>query len=200
MHDIAANTSSLLVEGSKVLNHLGIQLDYQSFQVSHDLKYILFGCDKEPLWRYSSRSNFWIHEIATSKTVSLDKRSNPSRIAIAKWAPQGHAIAYVRNNDLYITTSSDFSSSIRITNDGNETIFNGIPDWVYEEEVFGSDSAVWWSPDGKKLVFLRFDESEVPIYSFPIYNPDRFSPGAAPYATFTNMRYPKPGCKSNTHL
>jgi dipeptidyl aminopeptidase len=127
--------------------------------------------------------------------VPLTERNSPSKTAIAKWAPQGHSVAYVEENDLYVATSANFSSAIRVTNNGNETIFNGIPDWAYEEEVFGSDSAVWWSPDGKKLAYLSFDESEVQVYSYPIYNPDRFSPGASSYPKSADMRYPKPGSK-----
>lgn len=80
-----------------------------------------------------------------------------------------------------------------MTIDGGPTTFNAIPDWVYEEEVFGGDSAIWWSPDGSKLAYISFDEHAVPEYEFPIYNPSSTKPGANPYPTSTVMRYPKPG-------
>jgi dipeptidyl aminopeptidase len=59
---------------------------------------------------------------------------------------------------------------IRITLDGSDTVFNGVPDWVYEEEVFSGDKASWWSPDGRRIAFLKFDETKVMEYKFPIYN------------------------------
>ena len=57
--------------------------------------------------------------------------------------------------------------ALRLTQDGSETVFNGVPDWVYEEEVLSSDKAVWWSPDGAAVSWLRFDEALVDKYDFP---------------------------------
>jgi dipeptidyl aminopeptidase len=196
LHDLTANTTTRLVEGSKILNDYGIRLEYSTFQVSPDLRYILFGVDRDPVWRWSSRANYWIHDLEHSTTVPLIPITSPPSTAIAKWSPKGHNIAFVQNNDLYISTLASSSSNgtvIRITRTGNETIFNGVPDWVYEEEVFSSDSATWWSPDGKKLAFLSFDESEVHVYSFPVYNPKERHPGGDSYPTSMDMRYPKPG-------
>ena len=192
LHDIGKNTTSMLVKHADVRGEMGVQLDWQTFSVSHDLRYILFSVDRDKLWRWSSRSNFFVHNIAEKTTTPLTQTTVPSLTAIAKWAPQGHSIVFVKENDLYVSPLDDLASPIRVTSNGNETIFNGIPDWVYEEEVFGSDSTVWWSPDGRKLAFLTFDESEVHQYKFPIYNKDRFSPGADSYPSETVMRYPKP--------
>lgn len=194
LEDLAHNMSRILVRGSQILDpEEGIQLEYQTFSVSSDLRYILFGADRDQKWRHSSRSNFFIHDLTTSQTTALIKPVYPSLTAFAKWAPRGHSIAFVHDNDLYVTRSTNSTSPIRVTKDGNATIFNGIPDWVYEEEVFGTDSALWWSPDGRKLAFLRFDESEVEVYSYPIYNPNRQAPGASAYPNTIDMRYPKPG-------
>lgn len=97
-------------------------------------------------------------------------------------------MTYVHGNDVYVKVGEE---DVRVTGDGGPTTFNGVPDWVYEEEVFSSDSTVWWSPDGTKIAFLSFDEEKVMEYEFPIYNPSPFSPGASPYPTSTIMRYPK---------
>ena len=43
-------------------------------------------------------------------------------------------------------------------------VFNGIPDWVFEEEVFEDNYALWWSPDGNKLVWGHFNDTEVGSY------------------------------------
>ena len=85
------------------------------------------------------------------------------------------------------------TSPIRITTSGNASLFHGVPDWVYEEEVFSSDYALWWSPDSTKIAFLAFDETLVNEYVFPIYNPTEDSDAIIPYTTKVVMKYPKPG-------
>jgi dipeptidyl aminopeptidase len=81
----------------------------------------------------------------------------------------------------------------RVTNSGNATLFHGVPDWVYEEEVFSSNFALWWSPDSSKIAFLVSDETLVNEYTFPIYNPTYDANTVAPYPSEQTMRYPKPG-------
>lgn len=80
-----------------------------------------------------------------------------------------------------------------MTTSGNASLFHGVPDWVYEEEVFESDFALWWSPDSKKVAFLAFDETLVPEFSFPVYNPTEDSDAVIPYTSDVVMKYPKPG-------
>lgn len=80
-----------------------------------------------------------------------------------------------------------------MTTSGNASLFHGVPDWVYEEEIFAADFALWWSPDSSKLAFLAFDETAVPEFTFPIYNPTEDSDKVVPYTTEVTMKYPKPG-------
>ena len=79
-------------------------------------------------------------------------------IQYAGWAPTGDTIAYVKGNNLYIWKNG---TSTQITDDGGPDVFNGVPDWVYEEEIFGSHYTLWFSPDATQLAFLRFDETGV---------------------------------------
>jgi len=77
---------------------------------------------------------------------------------------------------------------IRYTTDGTDVIYNGWSSWVYYEEILGRSTnykAFWWSPDSKKLAFMRFDDTKVPM--FPIY----VSKGQHGYLEET--RYPKAG-------
>jgi dipeptidyl-peptidase-4 len=52
-----------------------------------------------------------------------------------------------------------------ITTDGSaeKRIKYGTASWVYGEEL-DQITAMWWSPDSRKLAFYRFDESMVPDY------------------------------------
>lgn len=161
-------------------------------------------------WRHSSHVNVWVHEVATGKTTPLTgKKEDKPTVSYFTWIPRPRdapspispevanypppSIAYVQANDLYVLLSPR-SHPIRITNDGAESIFNAVPDWVYEEEVFESNFALWPSPTGSYLAYLRFDETEVPIYEYPVYNPNSFSAGGTtPYLQQVKMKYPKPG-------
>lgn len=85
------------------------------------------------------------------------------------------------------------STPIQITSSGNASLFHGVSDWVYEEEIFGADFALWWSPDSAKIAYLSFDETTVDEYTFPIYNPTEDSHTVHPYPKHVTMKYPKPG-------
>jgi dipeptidyl aminopeptidase len=87
------------------------------------------------------------------------------------------------NNDLYVT---DLKKHTRVTFDGAATIFNGVPDWVYEEEVFGNNFATWWSPDATHVAYLRFNETEVPEYRLPLFAKSNES-----YPQEIAIKYPK---------
>ncbi len=54
---------------------------------------------------------------------------------------------------------------MQITTDGSEKtrVKYGTASWVYGEEL-SQRTAMWWSPDGKKLAYYRFDESKVPDF------------------------------------
>ncbi|GAA5940217.1 hypothetical protein JCM1841_004894 [Sporobolomyces salmonicolor] len=198
--DINKNETRLLVDGNNIRDGRE-KLEWVRFKVSADLKFILFDTDWTKQWRHSSHANFWVHDIAASTTVRLRSPSYPPHTAFASFSPRNHHIAYVHANDLYVLENpparGERVSPIRLTVDGSPTTFNGVPDWVYEEEgrllVFSSDTTTWWSPDASKLAFLSFDEELVPEYEFPIYNTEWATPGAQPYPAHTVMRYPKAG-------
>ena len=96
-------------------------------------------------------------------------------------------------NDLYILPSPVNRAPIRVTSSGNASLFHGVPDWVYEEEVFSADFALWWSPSSAKVAYLKFDETDVDEFTFPVYNPTENSYEVVPYPGSVTMKYPKPG-------
>ena len=68
-------------------------------------------------------------------------------------------IAFVRANDLYVVDLA--GRERRITTDGSDVILNGKLDYVYQEEVYGRGNfkGYWWSPDSRRIAFLRLDET-----------------------------------------
>ena len=102
-----------------------------------------------------------------------------------KWA------AYTKtDNNLYLL-NTETNAETALSSDGSETILNGYASWVYYEEILGRGSrykSFWWSPDSKKICFMRFDDSNVPV--FPIYWSD------GQHGKLENQRYPKAGDKN----
>lgn len=102
-------------------------------------------------------------------------------------SPDEKYVAFTRNNDLYAIEVAT-KKEIRYTTDGSDVIYNGWASWVYYEEILGRASryrAFWWSPDSRRLAFMRFDDSKVPV--FPIYSE------VGQHGFLENTRYPKAG-------
>ncbi|KAI9510550.1 dipeptidyl aminopeptidase [Russula earlei] len=170
--NLKSNATTNLVRISDLVNEHGNRLIWSSWKLSPDMKYMLIKADSLKQWRHSSFGNYWIHI----------PPSYPPIVAYATWSPIGERIAYVMKNDIFV-----------VTNSGSATLFHGVPDWVYEEEVLSTDFALWWSPDSSKIAFLVLDEALVNEYTIPIYNPTSDSDTVVPYTEELTMRYPKPG-------
>lgn len=190
------NTSSLFVDTSKVLDDKGNRLQWDGYKISPDMEYVLFRSNYQKQWRHSSHGNYWVHRVSDSSTWPVLAPTSPPKIAYAAWSPVSHSLAYVSGNDLYIVTAQEVGAgmnAIRVTDDGSASVFNGVPDWVYEEEVFSTDFALWWSPDGQSIAYLRSDETNVREYTLQYYNPTSDAFTSHPYLTDLEMKYPKPG-------
>ena len=89
----------------------------------------------------------------------------------AELSPDGSRLAVYRDRNLYMTSPSDCTAAngVAITTDGSvkDRIKYGTASWVYGEEL-EQTTAFWWSPDGTKLAYYRFDESRIPDYYLQI--------------------------------
>ena len=84
-------------------------------------------------------------------------------------SPDGKLKAYTKDRNMYLS-DADGNNVVAITSEGNDEnqIKYGIATWVYGEEL-GQSTAMWWSPDSKKVAFYRFDEKEAKKY-YVLYN------------------------------
>ncbi|MDQ2843887.1 MAG: S9 family peptidase, partial [Acidobacteriota bacterium] len=79
-----------------------------------------------------------------------------------KLSPDGKSVVYRWKSNLYVLDLA--TKNIRqLTADGTPTLLNGQLDWVYPEEL-DLGTAVWWSPDSKRIAYMQFDVSREFIY------------------------------------
>ncbi len=86
------------------------------------------------------------------------------RQATEAWTADSARKAIFKDRNIFIQ-DRDGSGERQLTTDGSESgrIKYGTASWVYGEEL-GQVTAMWWSPDGSKLAFYRFDERPVKDY------------------------------------
>ncbi|KAL2002882.1 hypothetical protein VTN02DRAFT_5668 [Thermoascus thermophilus] len=163
---------------------------------SPDLKKVLVMSDEQRNWRHSFTGRYWLFDVETQTAQPLDPDDPDGRIQLASWSPRSDAVVFTRENNMYLRKLSS-QKVIPITTDGGKDLFYGIPDWVYEEEVFEGNSATWWSGDGKYVAFLRTDESAVPEYPVQYFlsrpSGTMPPPGLENYPEVRQIKYPKAG-------
>uniref|UniRef100_V5G0L2 Seprase n=1 Tax=Anoplophora glabripennis TaxID=217634 RepID=V5G0L2_ANOGL len=182
------STSKILLDSTD--NVLLTAFDYH---LSGDGLYLLVAYNYQKLYRHSFKAQYQIIDINTGSKYDL-MASNQS-VQLVAWAPVGNALIYVYENNIYYKSSATSEDSVTITSTSN-FVTNGIPDWVYEEEVFSSNKALWFSPDGTKLAFGRFNDTQVPVMVIPVYG----EPGSMlfQYPRANLIKYPKAGTTNPT--
>lgn len=182
--NVETNTTDSILSRDFITQHTSWTIP--SFRLSSDLKKVLV--------RYASRQIFRHSTVAKFSIIRLDsldeyKVADGDEIQIAFFTPNGKGLAFIRENDIsYLDIPDDaanYGAPVKITDDGVPGIeYNGIPDWVYEEEVLSTDAAVWISPSGKHLAYARFNDTMVREAVYDIY-------GNNTYPEEVHLRYPK---------
>ena len=164
---------------------------FDGYIMSPDEKLILIQTDTKPIYRRSFTATYYIYNVRNNKMEPLSD-NGPQQVPL--FSPDGNQIAFVRDNNIYLVKLLFGNSESQVTKDGKFTeVLNGIPDWVYEEE-FGFNRAFDFSADSQMLAYIRFDESQVPMYSFPLYK--GLAPALNDFATYPGeyaYKYPMPG-------
>lgn len=230
VHNLQSNATRLWVSPQDIKDERGRTLEFSSLSVSQDQTYLMLFTQARSVFRHSTLSDVYIHHLPSKSTSQLGVR-----LQSAQWAPTGHHVAYVKDNDVYVKSEPDGLRVTRVSETGGPDVFNGVAEYVPsesafvcfrrsltlnslgtaagsvsgssrrrwvrnasdalplnttdEEEIFGSSSALWWSPDGSKLIYATFDDSQVPEYSFPLYSEDPWFPGQEkPYTVRSSLQ------------
>lgn len=171
-----------LADGKKqsVLFEAPDDMSVQDFQLSADGKKILLQSNTQKLYRYSKKADYLVYDLDRRQLTSVFEEGKQR---YADFNPQGDKVAFIYQNNLYYRDLQS-GAVTQVTQDGRlNHIINGAADWVYEEE-FGLTQAYAWSPDGRYLAFLRFDESEVPEFTMANYK-------GGIYPEYATWKYPK---------
>ena len=156
------------------------KLKISDYVFSNNEQKILLETLSDPIYRRSKQAIYWIYDMQLNQLFKI----NDEKIQEPLLSPDGSHVAYVLKRNLFVKNLLNQKIS-QLTYDGDYQTINGITDWVYEEE-FGFVRAFDWSPDSKKIAFMHFDESKVPIFSMDFYGNDNYP---FPYM----FRYPKAG-------
>nr|XP_018915973.1 PREDICTED: dipeptidyl aminopeptidase-like protein 6 isoform X1 [Bemisia tabaci]XP_018915974.1 PREDICTED: dipeptidyl aminopeptidase-like protein 6 isoform X1 [Bemisia tabaci]XP_018915975.1 PREDICTED: dipeptidyl aminopeptidase-like protein 6 isoform X1 [Bemisia tabaci] len=192
LYNAATDTKKVLMTNSTFR-----QLNAAEFYVSSDIKYVLLVSDAKQVYTNTRTAKYHVYEIATqSRTgltpaISSTEDSDAVRLELVQWSPRGNALVFVYKHDIYYAPRARRSPPgaplLRLTSNGSPTIRNGIPDWMYQEEIFKSGSGVWFSPDGRYLAYASFNDSLVGELKYPIYGM------RTQYPHIEILRYPKAG-------
>lgn len=164
---------------------------FDDYIMSPDESRILIQTETKPIYRHSFTAVYHIFNVRNNTLEPLSE-NGPQQVPL--FSPDGNQIAFVRDNNIYLVKLLFGNSESQVTTDGKfNHVLNGIPDWVYEEE-FGFNRAFDFSADSKMLAYIRFDESHVPMYSFPWYK--GMAPAMEQYDVYPGAyryKYPMPG-------
>ncbi|XP_063983371.1 venom dipeptidyl peptidase 4 isoform X3 [Diachasmimorpha longicaudata] len=150
----------------------------------------------QSFFRHTYLAEYRIVNLKT-KIETLVTVGNSTNQQLATWTGDGNGLVYVNQNNIYYRPKVESAIDYQITTSGVfGSIYNAVPDWVYEEEIFSSNKALWFSPSGKKMAFGYFDDSNTPVMNIPFYG----YPGSLSfqYPSSITVRYPKSGATNPT--
>ncbi len=173
-------------------NTMGEQIErLDGYIMSPDGTKMLIQTNTEYIYRRSFKADFYIYTIKSRK---LERLSDGGKQQVPQFSPDGHQIAFVRDNNIFLVKMLYDNAESQVTKDGKRNeIINGVPDWVNEEE-FSLNTSYCFNADGTKICWIRYDETAVPMYTLQFYK------GLAPeYKNYSDYpgeytyKYPKAG-------
>lgn len=165
------------------------------YQMSPDETHILVQTQTRSIYRHSKTAEYYIYNVR-NRTLAHLSEGGPQEQPL--WSRDGNMVAFVREGNLFLVKLLFNNSESQITKDGEfNKIINGKPDWVNEEE-FSFARAFDFNEDNTMLAWIRYDETDVPMFSFPWYK--GLSPERSNYAQYPgsyDYKYPIAGAKNS---
>ena len=173
---ISSDGRQILTYAFKTGKQTGVLFDVQTVRgakidrvdgyiVSPDGKHLLIQTQTKAIYRRSFTAIYYIYNVANNKMEPLSD-GGPQQTPV--WSPDGQQVAFVRENNIYLVKLLYNNAESQLTKDGRHNeVINGVPDWVCEEE-FSHNSALVFTADSKQVVWVRYDETQVPVHALPL--------------------------------
>ena len=183
-YDAATGRRDLLVSAAQLTpKQLGRPLEVVEYSWSEDGRKVLVATNTHRVLVRKTAGECWVLDRPSGEWKQLGG-DHPADLMYPRLSPDATRVSYIRGTNLFIEDLA--SGAIRqLTSDGTDLVFNGVSDWVYDEEFRLGDS-YQWSPDGQRIAYLQFDQHNVPEYTLVNYT-DSLYPQIFKYP------YPKAG-------
>ncbi|XP_034038703.1 dipeptidyl aminopeptidase-like protein 6 isoform X3 [Thalassophryne amazonica] len=157
------------------------------YQLSPDMQHVMLAFRVTPVYQHSYVANYIICSLVTPETWLLSPPEVRNAVLqFAGWGPRGQQLIFIFENNIYYRATVE-SRTIRLISTGKEGIvFNGLADWLYEEEILQTHITHWWSPDGLWLAYATINDTLVPKMEVPFFT-------NSPYPSSLEYHYPKAG-------
>ncbi|XP_019772128.1 inactive dipeptidyl peptidase 10 isoform X2 [Dendroctonus ponderosae] len=187
-----------------VTNHTLRQLNVRGYQCSKNFKYVLFQHNVKTVFRQSCTAHYTIYDVNKDHHIPVrfesSPKAQPERLQYVSWLRDTTSLLIIFNNDIYYRHSPEDETNTRLTFTGQpDVVFNGVPDWLYQEDVLQSQEALWPSYDGTHLLYATFNDTEVGILNFPWFQTEAVLAGGKAsnrpmlFPGSKSIRYPTPG-------
>jgi dipeptidyl-peptidase-4 len=164
-------------------------LSISNYEWSIDNSKLLVFTNTRKVWRYHTRGDYWVLDIASGSLTQLGRSVEGSTMMFAKFSPDASRVGYVSKNNIYVENikSGDIT---QLTSNGSDVIINGTFDWVYEEELSCRDG-FRWSPDGTQIAYWQSNTEGIGTF-YMINNVDSI------YSQMIPLPYPKVGTDNSS--
>ncbi|KAH8293230.1 hypothetical protein KR018_000532 [Drosophila ironensis] len=154
-----------------------------TFTISADKRYLLLAQNAVELFRHSYLAQYTLYDIQTSESIRLRHSGQPDEwpyLHYARFTPAGSALVWVQGYDIYYKQEARSPVVHRITHDAVPgVVYNGVPDWLYEEEILHANNAIWMSDNGQLMLYATFNDTHVQEQHFAWYGTTGPAGGAA---------------------
>ena len=120
--------------------------------------------------------------------VRPENANEGALLQAARWSTNGGDLVFVYKDNVYFMAEG-FVTVNRVTENTDKYIYNGIPDWIYEEEILAVSTAFWFNAEGSKLAYAQFNDTGVDIQEYPWYG-DTIDDSNV-YLERVEIKYPK---------
>ncbi|XP_063529706.1 inactive dipeptidyl peptidase 10 isoform X2 [Cydia strobilella] len=164
--DTFNNTLSILVT-----NHTLRQLNVRGYQCSPNLRYVLFQHNIKKVYRQTFTAHYTIYDVTNDHHMPLFGDGQRSwEWQHAAWLGTEGALLLSADNEVLARPGppAKIAPLLRLTDDAYPgRVYNGVSDWLYQEEVTKAPSASWGSADGSLVLYVQYDDSAVSELRFP---------------------------------